>query len=375
MITYQNVTKKYGDTPIIEHLDLSIPEGQFVVLIGPSGCGKTTTLKMLNRLIEADEGEILVNGQNIKKMNEEKLRRNIGYVIQQIGLFPNMTVAQNITVVPRLLKWDKERCQARVKELMKLVDLPFEEYAHKYPSELSGGQQQRVGILRALAAEPPIVLMDEPFSALDPITRDTLQDEVRALQKRLGLTVIFVTHDMNEAIKMADTIIFMHKGKVLQMASPEEMLRAPANDIIREFMSKHVNNYMESPGELLCEDLMKRRVAKVTQQKKTLECVAIMSNWEIDSLIVVDDDGKFEGVVTIEALKKRGRSSEDISEVVKRDVPTVQVDTPAKNAFDILISKQAEYVVVLYPDHRVAGIITRTSMSKALATAVWGEVQ
>ncbi len=373
MIEYKNVTKRYGKKTVVNNINLAIPDGEFVVLIGPSGCGKTTTLKMLNRLIELDLGEITINGRNIEALNPEKLRSSIGYVIQQIGLFPNMTVEENISVVPRLLKWDKERCHSRVKELLELVNMPYDEYAKKYPNEMSGGQQQRIGVLRALAAEPPIILMDEPFGALDPITRDALQDEVKALQQRLGKTVIFVTHDMDEALKMADRVVFMSDGNILQADTPENILRAPASDTVKEFMGKHVHSY--SVNQLVCADLMKTKVVTVTRNKKTLECVAIMSRREINSLIVVDDANRFNGVVTIEAINERGRAGSPIADMISTDVPTVQTDTPAKTAFDTLISQHAEYVVVLTGENRVAGIITKTSMTKALASAVWGDAE
>lgn len=371
MIEYKNVSKSYGAKKVVKDLSLKIPDGEFVVLIGPSGCGKTTTLKMLNRLIEMDSGTISIDGKNIMDMNPEKLRSRIGYVIQQIGLFPNMTVEENICVVPRLLKWDKEKSHQRAKELLEMVNMPYGEYAHKYPNEMSGGQQQRIGVLRALAAEPPIILMDEPFGALDPISRDSLQDEVKSLQKRLGKTVIFVTHDMDEALKMADTVVFMSEGQILQVDSPEGILRAPANDTVREFMGKHVHNF--SQNQLACADLMKTNVAKVTQEKKTLECVAIMSRREIDSLVVVDDEERFVGVLMIETVNERGKAGSSIRNLITTDFPTVTPDTSAKTAFDILSSQRVEYVVVLAEDNRVAGIITKTSMSKALASIVWGD--
>ena len=204
MIRFENVSKSYGDSLILNNLSFEIQKGEFAVLIGPSGCGKTTSLKTINRLIEPNQGKIYVNGKDISETDRIELRRSIGYVIQQIGLFPNMTVEQNICVVPKLLKYSKEEMSKIVHEMLELVNMPYEEYAHKYPSELSGGQQQRIGVLRALAASPPIVLMDEPFGALDPMTRTILQDEVRKLQKKLGKTIVFVTHDMDEALNMAD---------------------------------------------------------------------------------------------------------------------------------------------------------------------------
>ena len=244
MIQFEHVSKSYGKTPVLKDLNFTIPDGQFVVLIGPSGCGKTTTMKMINRLLEPDSGTIRIDGQDIHSQDKVELRRHIGYVIQQIGLFPNMTVAQNICVVPKLLKYDKARCDEIVQEMLQLVHM--EQSANKYPSELSGGQQQRIGVLRALAASPPIVLMDEPFSALDPLTRESLQDEVKNLQQKLNKTIVFVSHDMSEALKLADIIIFMAAGEIVQMASPEEMLEHPANDLVRTFMGKHTPEMM--PG-------------------------------------------------------------------------------------------------------------------------------
>jgi osmoprotectant transport system ATP-binding protein len=249
MIEFQHISKSYHGKPIINDLSFTIHDGEFIVLIGPSGCGKTTTLKMINRLITMDSGKILIDNEDITKKDLTDLRTHIGYVIQQIGLFPNMTVAQNISVVPKLLKWGKEDMDKRVRELLEMVDLPYEEYAHKYPNEMSGGQQQRVGVLRALAARPPVLLMDEPFGALDPITRDTLQEELKDLQQKLNITTVFVTHDMEEAIKLADQIVFMDKGDIVQMDSPEEMLRNPKADIIRQFMGKHTK---QNTIELTC---------------------------------------------------------------------------------------------------------------------------
>ncbi|NMA21931.1 MAG: ABC transporter ATP-binding protein, partial [Spirochaetales bacterium] len=200
MIEFRNVTKRYGDITVLDDLSFTIKSGELVCIIGPSGCGKTTTLRTINRLIEPKRGTVFIDGKDITEQNAVQLRREIGYVIQQIGLFPNMTVAQNISVVPKLLKYSAQECDKIVHELLTLVDMPYEENAHKYPNELSGGQQQRIGVLRALAASPPIVLMDEPFGALDPVTRDSLQEEVKRIQRKLKKTIVFVTHDMDEAL-------------------------------------------------------------------------------------------------------------------------------------------------------------------------------
>lgn len=371
MIVYENVRKNYGDVTVVDNLNLTIKQGEFVVFIGPSGCGKTTSLKMINRLIKMDEGNIFIENKNIMDMDPVELRRKIGYVIQQIGLFPNMTIEENIMVVPKLLKWSKERCDQRVRELLDLVDLPYDENAKKYPNELSGGQQQRIGVLRALAGDPPIILMDEPFGALDPMTRDNLQDELKVLQKKLNKTVIFVTHDMDEAVKMADKIVFMDKGKILQCAAPEEMLRNPAAEIISNFLGKL--SHSRSGNDLTCGDVMKKRVLALPETKKTLESISIMKQKELNSAIVVDENNRYKGVVTIEYIREHGKPGEMISNIVDKDFGWVLITSNAKDAFDKIIDTKADFIVVLNRDKTVAGIITRTSITKALASVVWGD--
>lgn len=373
MIKFHNVTKNYGQTGILKNISFEIKQGEFVVLIGPSGCGKTTTLKTINRLIEPDSGEIFIDDKDITKVNPVGLRRTIGYVIQQIGLFPNMTVEQNISIVPKLLKYPKQKCQEIVEELLSLVDMPYKENAHKYPSELSGGQQQRIGVLRALAASPPIVLMDEPFGALDPVTRDSLQEEIKKLQKKLKKTIVFVTHDMDEALRLADTIIFMNQGKIVQMASPEEMLHNPADPIIKSFLGKHMNNGSDTPT-LYAEDFMKTKVLKVPKTSRTLECIKLMSSHEVNSLVVLNEDDTYLGTVAIENIKAQGKAGKEIADLVTAEVITVSRKEDAQIAFDKLLSSTSNYVIVLNDDQTVAGLITRTSMAKALGEALWGEI-
>ncbi len=220
MIELSGVTKRFGDTTAVNAVTLSIKPGQLCVLVGTSGCGKSTTLRMINRLIAHDEGEIRLDGQPVGEFEEALLRRRIGYVIQSTGLFPHWTVARNIGVVPRLLKWQRQRVRERVEELMQLLGLPVETFADKYPHQLSGGQAQRVGVARALAADPDILLMDEPFGALDPITRRTLQHEMLTLQARLRKTIVFVTHDMDEALALADQLVVMDAGRIVQQGLP-----------------------------------------------------------------------------------------------------------------------------------------------------------
>lgn len=240
MITLENVTKTYqtprGDFHAVKDVSFTVAEGELAVLIGPSGSGKTTTMRMINRLEKKTSGKITVNGQDQESHNVVDLRRHIGYVIQQGGLLPHVTVAENVAIVPKLLGWDKVRRRKRAEELLQLVDLDPEMYADRFPRQLSGGQQQRVGVARALAADAPIILMDEPFGAVDPITRTQLQRWLRNVQRDVKKTIVFVTHDINEAFMLGDRIILMREGEVVQNGTPAELLREPASDFVREFI-------------------------------------------------------------------------------------------------------------------------------------------
>ncbi len=239
MIELNNVQKSYdgGATLAVANTSFVVGRGEFLGLIGASGCGKTTTLKMINRLEEPSSGEIRVNGRNVIDQNPEELRRNIGYVFQGIGLFPHRSVAENVTAVPRLLQWKPDKIRARCEECMDMVGLAYDEYGDRRPSQLSGGQQQRIGVARALAARPETVLMDEPFGALDPITRSELQEEFKSIQQGMGLTVVMVTHDMTEALLLADRIAVMYEGEVLQIGTPQELLNKPAHDYVRDIVA------------------------------------------------------------------------------------------------------------------------------------------
>lgn len=370
MIQFEHVNKSYGKTPILKDLTFTIPDGQFVILIGPSGCGKTTTLKTINRLIEPDSGTVLIDGQDIHSQDKVTLRRHIGYVIQQIGLFPNMTVAQNICVVPKLLKYDKAKCDSIVQDLLKMVGM--EQYANKYPSELSGGQQQRIGVLRALAASPPIVLMDEPFSALDPMTREVLQDEVKNIQQKLGKTIVFVSHDMGEALKLADIIIFMDQGQVVQMASPEEMLEHPANDLVRNFLGKHTP---ETSAPSKVEHFMRTNILTVKRNRGVLECAERMARGSVDTLLVTDEQKRYLGTVSIGDIRHWGRELNSIEPLIRQTARTARVGDDARESFDYLLDSGASYVVVLNADDTIAGIVTKTSVARSVAENLWGDAK
>src|ERR687888_490851 len=237
-IVFDHVTKRYGNSPrpAVDELSITVPAGEICVLIGPSGGGKSTAMRMVNRLISITEGDITIDGQSVRCLDPVELRRGIGYVIQQIGLFPHMTTEANVATVPRLLGWKKERTRARVAELLELVGLDPNEHGRRYPAQLSGGQRQRVGLARAMAADPPLMLMDEPFGAIDPITRDRLQNDFLRLHREVRKTVIFVTHDIDEAIKMGDRIVIMREGQLVQWGTSDELLTSPSDDFVASFV-------------------------------------------------------------------------------------------------------------------------------------------
>jgi len=253
MIRFEKVYKRYNDTDVVSNFTLEIKKGEFFVLIGPSGSGKTTTLKMINQLIDLTQGYIRIEGKPISDFNLQELRWNIGYVLQQIALFPNMTVEENILIVPEMKKWSKEKMNERVVELLESVNLDPEKYRNRRISELSGGEQQRIGVVRALAADPDIILMDEPFSALDPITRSSLQQDVLKLQRKFEKTVVFVTHDMQEAVDLGDRICLMNKGRIEQVGTAEDILEHPANDFVQQFLQTGLPHYQK---ESIVQDMI-----------------------------------------------------------------------------------------------------------------------
>ncbi|MEW4102077.1 ABC transporter ATP-binding protein [Bacillus altitudinis] len=305
MIEFKNVSMQFSDDRYaVQSVDLEIQKGEFFVLIGPSGSGKTTTLKMINRLISSTEGEIYIKGRTISDYDIYELRWDIGYVLQQIALFPHMTIEENIAVVPELKQWKRTETNQRVDELMFMVGLEPTTYRHRKPAELSGGQQQRVGVARALAADPEIVLMDEPFSALDPLTREKLQDDLLELQRRIQKTIVFVTHDMQEAMKLGDRICVMNEGKVVQVGRPEELIQYPVNPFVREFVSgaaRHVDHQafeLTTISQLMPqEDLLGDEVVSI---HATLE--EVLSRLVEHEELVVEKDGERIGLITRQAV-------------------------------------------------------------------------
>lgn len=364
-IHFDHVRKEYGDTVIIEDLNLQIPEGNIAVLVGPSGCGKTTTMKMINQLVNPTSGNIFVNGKNTREMDPVELRRGIGYVIQQVGLFPHMTIGENVALVPQLRKGKKGIDLQKVDQMLQLVGLDPEQFRDRYPAELSGGQQQRVGVARALMSDPPIILMDEPFSALDPITREQLQDELIRLNQELNKTIMFVTHDMDEALKIADEIIVMQKGNVIQQGTPDKILRHPANEFIRGFIGeKRLTAHLSQ----LVDDVMLTSPVTVSPGRGLAEAVQIMHRKRVTGLIVVDKSGQFLGLADTSDIYARYREeSIKIQDVMRSDAATVLSGTPLIEAISLVQDAPYGYVPVLQPDGKLAGLLTRASLVDVLA--------
>ena len=295
MIEFKNVSKKYGDNLAVEEVNFKVEEGEFFVIIGPSGCGKTTTLKMINRLIPLTTGYIYFKEKPVSDFPLYEMRWDIGYVLQQIALFPHMTIKENIAQVPEMKKWSNKDIDARVDELLEMVGLEPEAYRNRIPSELSGGEKQRIGVIRALAADPPVILMDEPFSALDPISRERLQDDLIELQKKIKKTIVFVTHDIQEALKMGDRICLLNAGSVEQIGTPEEFLSEPKNDFVRDFIGDVDSHLMKqsTAGDIVRNEPEMgadpdRDLPEVSHEVNMHELFKYFS--EHDALIIVDEN-------------------------------------------------------------------------------------
>jgi osmoprotectant transport system ATP-binding protein len=372
MLKIENVSKIYkGGKKAVKNISLDIKKGEFICFIGPSGCGKTTTMKMINRLIEPSEGKILINGENIMDKDPVELRRQIGYVIQQIGLFPHMTILENITLVPKLLKWNEQKKKERALELLKLVDMG-PEYLERYPYELSGGQQQRIGVLRALASNPPLILMDEPFGALDPITRDALQEEFKNLQRTLDKTIVFVTHDMDEAIKLADRIVILKAGEIVQVGTPDEILRNPANEFVEEFIGKD-RLLQTRPNVELVEQIMSRNPISITEEKSLTDAITIMRDKRVDSLLVVNEQNVLKGFVDVETISEYRKKAKFISEVINTEVYSVKQDTLIRDSVQKILKRGFKYVPVVDQNKHLVGIVTRATLVDIVYDSIWGE--
>lgn len=373
MLSIKNLSKVYGGgKKAVDNISLDVESGEFIAFIGTSGSGKTTALRMINRMIEATKGQITINGKDVRKMNPVELRRKIGYVIQQIGLMPHMTIRENIVLVPKLLKWSQEKKERKAKELIKLVDLP-EEFLDRYPSQLSGGQQQRIGVVRALAAEQDVILMDEPFGALDPITRDTLQDLVKELQQKLGKTFVFVTHDMDEAIKLADKICIMSEGQVIQFDTPDNILRHPANDFVRDFIGQN-RLIQDRPNMRTVKDAMIKPVT-VHADRSLNEVVKVMRERRVDTIFVVGNNNRLLGYLDIEDINQGLRSNKELIDTMQRDIYRVRIDSKLQDSVRTILKRNVRNVPVVDKDgETLIGLVTRANLVDIVYDSIWGEI-
>jgi osmoprotectant transport system ATP-binding protein len=368
VIRLENLTKVFntpnGPVRAVDDVSLELPEGEICVLLGPSGCGKTTTMKMINRLIQPTSGKIYINGRDTDATDPIQLRRSIGYVIQQIGLFPNKTVADNICVVPDLLGWDRKKSRARAAELLEMVGMDPAAFMDRYPKELSGGQQQRVGVIRALAADPPVMLMDEPFGAIDPINREVIQDEFLRMQQALRKTIIFVSHDLDEAVKMADKIAIFRSGRLEQFASPDRLLANPANSFIESFLGSD-------------RALKRLRLVRVAEAMLTefdaLRCddshargKAVLEDSGLPFAIVVDENGRPTGCLAGNDEVGGDAKIGDLAQPVRA---TVSVDADLRLAVASMFAQDMPVLPCVDQDGRLKGILTYRSVVKSLASA------
>lgn len=357
MIKLKNITKIYPgmERPAVKELNLHIKKGEICVFVGPSGCGKTTTLKMINRLIEPSSGELYINGKDAIEQDPDKLRQNIGYVIQQIGLFPHMTVYENIATVPRLLEWDETKIAQRVDELLELVGLDPEENRDKYPRELSGGQKQRVGVARAMAADPPIMLMDEPFGAVDPITRTQLQNEFLRLQRKIKKTICFVTHDIDEAIKMGDRIAIMNNGQLVQYDTPSNILFAPKNKFVEDFVGS--DRALKVLNLLRVHKVMRKEVPTVKLDWDLKTVTQKISETGQKYILVLDDKGHLTGYVNRHNITDNNKSK-DWTQHIKEYSSTLPMDATLKDALAEMLQNDIAVIPITNDEDEFVGTVS-----------------
>jgi len=365
VIVFENVTKSFKDHQVLSNISFQIRKGDLVAFIGESGCGKTTTLKMINRLVKPTSGRILINGDSIETKDIIELRRSMGYVIQQTGLFPHMTVKENIEIIPRSEKRDLVQINKKTLELMEMVGLDPEEFSDRYPTELSGGQQQRVGVARAFATDPEIILMDEPFSALDPITRAGLQDEVLNLQSQFKKTIVFVTHDMDEAIKIADMICIMKDGVILQYDTPENILKNPANAFVQEFVGR--NRIWTSPEYIKASDIMITTPVTCSETLPLLRCREKMRTSNVDSLMVTDKNRRLLGIISAKQVQSLSDLSLEARSIMGTDVLKVSPDNNIIDILKIIEENQVSGIPVTSDDDILLGLITKSSLVTTLS--------
>ena len=363
MIRFEDVTKIYpGGLRAVDGISFAIAEGECVVFVGPSGCGKTTTLKLANRLLAPSSGRILVGGRDIAGRDPIALRRGIGYVIQDVGLLPHMTIIQNVGLVPRLLGWTRARIVARARELLDLVGLPPAEYAEKRPHQLSGGQRQRVGVARALAADPPVILMDEPFGALDPVTRAQLQDGFVRLRTQVRKTILFITHDIDEAVRLGDRIAVMRAGAIAQLGTPGEVLRHPSDEFVRRFVGH--DRAMKLLKLARVGDLVDRRIAQVFADAPVEEAQRALQAAGGDILAIVRADGAFHGVMSFQDLEGRTGS---VGSLPARPHPTASEEQSLHDAMAQMVTEGTAWLPVVDARGRLLGVVTMTGFTRLMA--------
>lgn len=366
MIEFKNIYKQFKNKQILTDINLTIEEGKLVAIIGESGCGKTTMLKMINLLVKPSKGQILIKGKDIQTLDEVGLRRNIGYVIQQTGLFPHMTIKENIELIPKLQNMSAEELETNTNNLMQMVGLNSEEFLNRYPTELSGGQQQRVGVARAFATNPEVILMDEPFSALDPMTRSDLQDELVNLQAKVKKTIVFVTHDMDEAIKIADMICIMKDGKVLQYDTPENILNNPIDEFVSTFVGK--NRIWSSPEYIKISDIMIENPVTASKDLSIFKCIEKMRNRKVDSLLIIDPVTKeLLGIVKARHLREQKNKDQSVEGFIRTDFTTLLPEECILDALKIVTEKQISTIPVTNENKILLGLVTRSSLVTTLS--------
>ena len=365
MIRFENISKQYGKSIIISDVSFEIEKGKLVVLIGPSGCGKTTLLKIINRLIQPTSGNVYIDGKSIFEQDVIELRRKIGYVIQQTGLFPHMTVLENIGIIPQLQRKSKEEVKRKSLELMNMVGLDPETYSDRYPFQLSGGQQQRIGVARAFACDPEVILMDEPFSSLDPITRLQLQDELADLQAKVRKTIVFVTHDMDEAVKIADKICIINNNSIVQYDSVEEIMKNPVNDFVAEFIGK--NRIWSSPEYIRAKDIMITTPVCINADASLLRCVDRMRMHKVDSLFVVDNQKYLLGTIQAKTIQAYADKSIPVSQAMNKETETIPPDTSIVEILQTVNDKGITAIPVVDETGVLQGLITKSSLFTTLS--------
>jgi len=365
MIKFENISKRYKDKVVLKNITFEIERGKLVAFIGESGCGKTTTLKMINRLVKPSSGKIYIDGEDVASKDVIKLRRNMGYVIQQTGLFPHMTVKENIEIISKIEKRDPKKIEERTLEMMDMIGLDYE-FLNRYPSELSGGQQQRIGVARAFAVDPEIILMDEPFSALDPITRISLQEELMDLQEKYKKTIVFVTHDMDEAIKIADLVCIMKDGEILQYDTPENILKSPSNEFVSRFVGK--NRIWTSPEYIKAEDIMIDSPVTCNKNMTLFRCMEKMRSTKVDSLMVTEGKSRILlGIVKAKQIQTKKDSNKPVEEVMDTDVCCVKPEDSIIDILKVVNDNHASSIPVLDDEKRLLGLITKSSLVTTLS--------